>query len=371
MDTFKKTVVALALLAALGCKKSEAERFGYKGSDLDEQTNMTYLSISPTVTNWVPERVLAVCEKYEFTPDELGVLAAAGVLMPGANYPSFPEGYAQTTKEPWFSLWTKPTKAFGFDGVSGILAHWNEDSGVWETSESYFSSYWKSKDEALTALAGLEAQLAKDHKVKKFHKFPDCWIAEYVRLSVVGVVGQKADGTWSCMLDIRDKNNSGCGAWEPLAEQQTRLNQYVYTKEMRAWRAAMREAWTKNSALVATRAAERALAGFTNALETSSIEPGRKCRILSGDLPPLAEGDSAEALAAAMWTNHVGLIRKNLGVSFAVEPVKEAFESGDVYWRAAAKDDLYETVFEVMVPASTNTSPHGVWRIVYADAAQP
>ncbi len=338
---------ACAALGA-GCMKSEAERFGYKGADLEDQESKTFLALSPTVTNWVPERVITIYEKYDWTQDELGVVKAAGVLMPCQPYPSFPEGFKETTKEPWFSLWTKDVKSFGLDGVTGILAHYNADRKVWETGESYFSSYWKTKDEALKALALIEKQLAASHNVKKFHKFTDCWVAEYVRLRVTGVVGQKADGTWSCMLDIRDKNSYGCGAWEPVEDQQARLNRYIYAKEMRAWKAEMAKIWAKNTETIAARAKERNLPGFEGATEqTESEEDARKMRILSGMKENFPSNVVLQAAIAELWTNKVQLIEKSVGAKLTEEPAKESAGTTEQWWHAEWKTDLYEIRLDV------------------------
>ncbi len=380
----KGVAVALALAAAAGCTKTEAERFGYKGDDLLDPTNLTYLVLSPTVTNWVPERVLSIVEDYEFTPDELDVVKAAGVLMPGEEYPAFPEGYACTTKEPWLSQWTRPVKSFGFDGVAGIQAHYNEDRKVWETSESYFSSYWKTKDEALAALASVEAELARDFGVKRFHKISDGWVAEYVRLCVLGVVGPKADGTWSCMLDIRDKGRIGCGPYESPAEQQERLDRHVYMKEMKAWRAEVASILAKNAETVAKLAAGKGLAGIEGASEPTEGEGGRKYRVLNGECEPLPEGAALETAVAGLWTNKVQLIAKSLGAEFTGEPVKEAMGDSDLWWSATWKGDLYEVRLDVSMPAPVPASeeksadeaearpvPCGRWRILYTEAIQP
>ena len=58
----KKLMMAAAMAALFaGCFKNEAERFGYKGTDLADDDKM-FFSTGPGVTNWVPARVLSVCE---------------------------------------------------------------------------------------------------------------------------------------------------------------------------------------------------------------------------------------------------------------------------------------------------------------------
>ena len=383
-DRFAKSAVAACAVAALavGCSKSEAERFGYKGEDAIDSTNLTYLVLSPTVTNWVPERVLSVVEQYDFTAEELGVLKAAGALMPGESYPEIADGFAKTTEEPWFTVWTKSVESFGLKGVTGVMSHYNEDSKLWETSESYFSSYWQSREEALAALATIETELSTKHGVKMFHRFDGCWVAEYVRLCVMGVVGQKADGQWSCMLDFRDKCRSGCGAWEPVEEQQERLDQYRYAKAMKAWRAEVAELLAKNHEAVLKKAAELGLAGLDDVSEAMQSD-GRSIRCLSGRTDPLKAEDDLKSVAETLWQARLEQIEKALGVKIEGEPVNhdEAQEQG-IWWSAQVQGELYEVRLDVAVP-KVPTPPEesdaeaevpqvaGQWRIIYAEKLLP
>jgi len=380
-----RTAVAAAAVAAVaGCSRkapTEAELFGYKGEDLVDQTNMTYLVLSPTVTNWVPERVLSVCEKYEFSPDELSLVKAAGVLMPGESYPAFPEGYERETDEPWFAFWGKSVESFGLKGRTGTLSHFDEDRKAWETSESYFSSYWDTKDEALAALAKIETALSQGYNVKKFHKFEDCWVAEYVRLCVMGVVGQKPDGKWSCMLDIRDKCRPGCGVWEPVAEQQERRDRYEYAKAMRAWNAAVAEILAKNREEVAKLAAEKGLAGLEGAGEPTRSEDGRLVQVASGVTDPLNAGFVAEDEALSLWKEKAAVVEKALGVRFESEPVRQETEGRGVWFGAEGRGELYEARLDVAVPeeppaeeipeGEERPEMRGQWRIVGIELLRP
>ena len=242
----KKLMMAAAMAALFaGCFKNEAERFGYKGTDLADDDKM-FFSTGPGVTNWVPARVLSVCEEYPMSPDETALIAAAGVIAPGEPLEKAPEGYEKSTEEPWFVMWTKKSSNFGREGVNGFISHWNEDKNVWETSETYFSSYYSDEAGALKALDETRKAIADKFSPKKFHDFDKCWVAEYVRLRVMCIVGQKPDGTWSCMLDINDKCRTGCGQWEPVEAQAERLADYKYRKAMVAWRAEKAEVVKKN-----------------------------------------------------------------------------------------------------------------------------
>ena len=88
----KRLMIAAAAAALLaGCAK-EAERFGYKGADLAEEEPM-FFSTGPGVTNWVPARVLSVCEEYPVSAEEAALVAAAGVITPSETLEKIPEGY--------------------------------------------------------------------------------------------------------------------------------------------------------------------------------------------------------------------------------------------------------------------------------------
>ena len=73
----KKTMIAAAMVALLaGCGENEAKRFGYKGVDLSDDDNM-FFTTGLAVTNWVPARVLSVCEEYPISPDEAALIGGA------------------------------------------------------------------------------------------------------------------------------------------------------------------------------------------------------------------------------------------------------------------------------------------------------
>ena len=154
-----KLIVAVSLLAVLvGCSRepahvqTEAEIFGYKGHDIEDPDDKMFFSTGPGVTNWVPSRVLSVVESYEFSSNELAVIAAAGIVTPAASFESIPDGYEKKSQEPWFTMWAKDVESFGKKGVSGFISHYNEVRKLWETSEPYFSTYYESETNALTAL---------------------------------------------------------------------------------------------------------------------------------------------------------------------------------------------------------------------------
>lgn len=379
---------AAALTAVSGCK-TEAERFGYKGEDLVDQEAKTFVVTAPAVTNWVPERVLSVSEKYEFTADEKSLVDTVGVMMPGASYEAIPEPYAKDSEEPWFVWWARKGEAFGLkDGKMGLLSHFNDDKNVWETNESYFSTYWKTRDEARAALAAIRAELALKHGVKMFHEIDNGWIAEYVRLIVMGVVGQKPDGTWSCMLDFRDKCAMGCGPWEPLEEQRERRNQSDYAKAMRAWRAGLAAALERNKELVAQAAQEKGLAGLPGASVAGTAENGMSVFVVGGAGEPQTTDEGMDAAFAAMWAARVEALAKGLGVTPAQDgPSKQEIPDEGTYWSQLFQGPLYQARLDAVkpivraLPPADEAGQEGEtpeqpaftpqWRILFSEMIQP
>lgn len=375
----KRCLVIPAAVCALilaGCSDSEARRFGYKGLDLEDGDPM-FFSTGPTVTNWVPARVLSVCEDYDMTAEELKLISAAGVIMPSAEFAEIPADYQKKDEEPWFTTWAKPVQSFGLDGVAGFLSHFDEDRKVWTTSETYFSSYWKTEAEALTAMGAIKAAIREGYGVKKFYDFKGCWVAEYVRLRVMTVVGQKADGTWSCMLDIQDKNRPGCGQWEPVADQQERLDHYRYTKAVKAWRAEIAKVLSDNHAAVEQAKAAEGLTGFAEASGWSMIErPDDKRPCLFQQ----AGGTFTNALDEA-WAEKLALVKASVGLAPAEEPTVQKTEEGAEVRTAIMQDARYDVRLDVaLLPDDAPTSVdaaaaeprlHGEWRVLCFERLQP
>ena len=374
------TSFAAGILLLAGCGDNEAKRFGYKGLDLEDSEPM-FFSTGPTVTNWVPARVLSVCENYPLAAAESNLVAQVGVIVPGEEFAAVPEGYAQQDAEPWFTTWTRPRTAFGLEGVTGFLSHFDEDRKVWTTSEAYFSSYWKTEDEALAALAKLRVALAEGYGVKKFHDFDKCWVAEYVRLRVMGVVGQKADGRWSCMLDIQDKNRPGCGPWEPLEEQQERRNHYDYVKAMKVWRADVAKALADNHALVEKSRTDAGLAGLADAPDWQ-LQDGQ-----SGAAPCMVRvvgGYFTNSLESA-WTEKLAVVKDGLGLAPATDAETQQGRDGAQYRGAVMQDARYDVRLDMLyapeppadASAETNAvaaaeaAPRGQWRILCFERLQP
>ena len=367
-------VAAAAALLAAGCSDNEAKKFGYKGLDLEEADPM-FFSTAPSVTNWVPARVLSVCENYDLSDGERKILADAGVITPGDELAEIPAGYAKQDDEPWFTTWTKANAAFGLTGVAGFLSHYDEDRKTWTTSEGYFSSYWPTKEEALAALGRLRATLAEGYGVKKFHEFDACWVAEYVRLRVMGVVGQKADGRWSCMLDFQDKNRPGCGQWEPVPEQQERRNQYVYAKAMKKWRAETKQLLDANHARLEKEMADAALPGFAEPLawQTSDFPDGPR-------YVGVRAGVFTNALEEA-WTAQLAEVKSALGLAPAEDAVGREEQGGAQFRWATMQDARYDVRLDMMfapaapeepapegegapAEAASEAEPQGRWRLV-------
>lgn len=342
MKKFMYVAAAAALLA--GCGVSEAEKFGYKGSDLDGNDKM-FFSTGPAVTNWVPARVLSVYEEYEMSPEETALVKAAGVIEPSASLKSVPDGYKKLYEEPWFVTWQKDSECFGVKGVNGFISHFNEDKKVWETSETYFSSYYDDEASALAALADMRRRIAEGFSPKRFHDFDKCWIAEYLRLRVMCLVGQKADGKWSCMLDINDKCNPGCGRWEPVPAQEERLADYNYRKAFKAWKENRAKVLAANHEAVEKARAEKGITLFGPEVVPFDAGDGRKVYQRVGSLPAEDVKDRD-----AFWQKKLAALEEASGVTFEGEVVREQAPSGHEVLGIAASSDLYDVRLDMAFP---------------------
>ena len=341
----KKTMIAAAMVALLaGCGENEAKRFGYKGVDLSDDDNM-FFTTGLAVTNWVPARVLSVCEEYPISPDEAALIAAAGVITPSESFEKVPEGYAKASEEPWFVMWTKESENFGRKGVNGFISHCNEDKNVWETSETYFSSYYPDEAGALAALAETRKIIGDKFSPKKFHDFDKCWVAEYLRLRVMCIVGQKPDGTWSCMLDINDKCRPGCGQWEPVEAQAERLADYKYRKALAVWRAEKAKILEANHAAVEKIRAEKGLALLGEGAREFDGEDGRKAYIRVGTCDAATVTNRVD-----FWKEKAAVLAAATGVAFEGEPSSEEDPSGYVVLSGLASNDIYDVRLDMAFP---------------------
>ena len=341
----KKTMIAAAMVALLaGCGENEAKRFGYKGVDLSDDDNM-FFTTGLAVTNWVPARVLSVCEEYPISPDEAALIAAAGVITPSESFEKVPEGYAKASEEPWFVMWTKESENFGRKGVNGFISHWNEDKNVWETSETYFSSYYPDEAGALAALAETRKIIGDKFSPKKFHDFDKCWVAEYLRLRVMCIVGQKPDGTWSCMLDINDKCRPGCGQWEPVEAQAERLADYKYRKALAAWRAEKAKILEANHAAVEKLRAEKGLVLLGSEAREFESQDGRKAYVRIGTCDAASVTNRLE-----FWKEKAEALAAATGVVFEGEPTSEEDPSGYVALGLVASSELYDVRLDIAFP---------------------
>lgn len=360
-----KKLMILAAIAALlsGCARDEAEKFGYRGSDLgnDEQTFFTV----GLVTNWVPMRVITVYEKYDMSADESNLVAAAGIIVPSSSFQTVPEGYEKSVVEPWFVNWTNQTTGFGRQGTAGFISHFDEDAKVWKTGETYFSSYYPTEAEALAALAALRKEIAEKYNPKRFHDFDKAWVAEYLRLRVMGVVGQKADGTWSCMLDIQDKNLSGCGAWEPPAEQQERVAEYAYRKALAAWRIEKAKASEANHAAVEKLRKEKDLELFGADNPGFEGDDGRRVYMRSGD------DDAAGKDIASAWNEKRAALETATGVKFPDAFEEQESDSGFVIRSASATNGMYEIRLDLAFPKEPQAESKWEWRELCFEQLQP
>lgn len=381
----KRVLFAVALLGTLvGCKP-EAERFGYKGVDLAD-AEREFFSTGPGVTNWVPARVLNVYEKYDFSADELKLVSATGIVTPSETLEAIPEGYVASATEPWFTTYEKASESFSFSGKCMFIAH-REDDGKWQTAESSFSSYWPDKAAALAALATVRTELLEKFGAKKIYDFTDSFAAEYVRLRVLGLVGQKADGTWSCMLSIQDKCRPGCGNWFPVEEQQEHLNRANYRKAMIEWQAQFKTALNANHEIVEKRRQELGIEGFGAKAAWLLTESGRLACVESG-FSNATNSEDASSVKDRSWSSLLARAKAVSGVDLTTVEPKTSTEHGvdnraDAILEVSGKSELYEVFVGMSLPrealAETNEEGQGVgqsplavqWQIVCFENLQP
>ena len=343
---------AMTTACVTGCRDDAAERiaaeasaFGYKGKDIGNYTSKSYIVTAPAVTNYVPERVLIVFEDYEYSAGEHKVLEDAKVVVPSTELAALPDGYAKDSIEPWFVYWTKQVQSFGYNGVAGVLSHYNEVSGRWETGESYFSTYWKSEEEAKKALADLRQKLAAQYGVSKFHDIAGGWVAEYVRLCLTGVVGQKADGQWSCMLNFRDKCKVGCGAWESVEDQQSRLNRYIYAKEIAAWRKKVNETLQNNHTVIMEKMKKESLAICKMQLPSPGLGQGMRFEYsIYNDFS--VPSTNYTVAASNLWASFVTQLKGFCGAEI-VGDVKNEIVGGDILFAAEATSPYHDLKLSV------------------------
>ena len=350
-----KKLVILAAAAALfaGCERNEAKRFGYKGADTDENDKM-FFSTGVGVTNWVPARILTVAEEYEMSAGETALIAAAGVIVPSEPLAEIPEGYAKSADEPWFTTWTKKGMQFGKEGVIGFISHYNDDRKVWETGETYFSSYSADEATARASLAELQKTIAAKFNPKKIHLFDDCFIAEYLRLRVMGVVGRKGDGTWSCMLDIQDKAKFGCGQYEPVPQQEERLAEYKFRKAYSAWKIESTKIMAANHEAVEKARKEKGLELFGAEVPGFDAEDGRHVYVRGGQFP-VAGTNETDRLA--VWNEKREILEKATGVTFAGEIAKQTYPNGFEVWGLATSNALYDVRLDMAFPPAFEEQP--------------
>lgn len=361
----KKLIILFSLAAVFaGCsdkpQPSEAELFGYKGHDLQDPDDKMFFSTGPGVTNWVPTRVLTVSEHYEFTSNELALVSAAGIVTPAAVFDRIPEGYVEKSKEPWFTTWSRDCEAFGKNGKSGFITHYNDVKKVYESGEPYFSTYYNDKESALKALAELETSIAA-FAPKKFHKFEDCWVAEYVRLRVMGLCGQRPDGTWTCMLSVNDKCSFGCGPWEPVEAQQERVDEIAFKAELKAWREIVDKMAKENHEAVLALIKEKNIPMFGEGVEPQPTGDGRMVYVRMGSFP------MSNVVAKTIWNEKADELAKASGVGLG-----EAVASQQTYgmydiWCSSGSNDLFVVRLDMAFPKPStneveNVSAMGEWR---------
>jgi len=351
----KKILVMVALATAFaGCQK-EAEKFGYKGADLEETEN-SYLMTQAGVTNWLPARVLSVREQYELSADEENLIQAAGVVSSGESLKEIPEGFQKREVEPWFVTWVKDTEAFGFKGVSGFLSHFDEDAGVWQVGEVFFSTYWDDFEKATAAASEIEKQIVARYHPLKIHRLSAGFLAEYRRLRVIVMCGPRATGDFACMFTIQDKNRPGCGPWEPISDQQDRINEIKYMKELKIWGEAANKVLLKNHEKVEGLRKSRGLDLFGTEMEWFDSGDGVYAFCKIGEFDPKAISPRTFA------EEKVAEVARLTGTVAGEIQLLEKEDSAPDYFISNWQGELYKLRVDVIAT--------GAWRVICMEVLQ-
>lgn len=330
-------VFTLSLLT--GCSDREGKRFGYTGADLGNKDKM-FIAIG-TVTNYLPARVLMPIERsYVIGEREKAVIKHSALETPGTEIKEIPSGYVVREKEPWFTVYVKEGTSLGIKGTCGIVSHYNEEKKIHSLSETFFSVYVDSPEEAAAVSAKMRQAVERDCMPLKIYSFDGSWVAEYLRMVAVCVVGRRPDGRWTAMFTLRDKLIDPSLVWVSIDEQKEILADYVFSKEMEKWTLASREAHGKNHVAVLAKAAKRGLASV-NGLRW--MFDGMSNRYFSEtvknlEVPPAATPEEINALVASGIKEAAALF----GVEFPSEMEFNTVEGGGpMYGMVEATNDLY------------------------------
>jgi hypothetical protein len=269
------------VLVLAGCGDREGRRFGYKGSDLDNDEKM-YFALG-SATNWLPARALMTNERdYPVGDREKALVAEMKLIAPGEALDRMPEGYSRRDVEPWFDTYVRESEALGFKGYAGAILHFDVDARLYRVGESFFSVYVDSEAVAMDASRRMKAEFAAKCNPLKIYDFAGSWVAEYLRYVVICAVGQRADGRWTAMLSVRDKLVDPSLAWVPVDEQKEILADDRYARKMAVWTKENAEAMAKNHETVMAKAKERSLPLFDGAAWSQA-----------GEGPYVCEGEGA------------------------------------------------------------------------------
>ena len=335
-------IISLFGLFVTGCCDSEGKKFGYKGSDLGSKDKM-FFTVG-TVTNYLPARVLMTSETdYEIGEREKALISALNIVLPSAVFNELPEGYALRDKEPWFTTFVKQSKSLGFDGTIGFVAHVEPEKNTYHVSESFFSVYVNSLQEAMNVSKELRVALERDGKPLKIYSFDNSWVAEYVRMVAICVVGCRPDGRWTAMLTVRDKLNDPSLVWVPEAEQKEMLADYYYSKDIAKWQKDMAKASEQNHKLVLEKIANAKLTLFE---DTNWFYDDREHVYATEKVTPIHSGEVSGEETKKLAQNAIDEVSKRFGVAFPNEELKvDELDGGVFVCRATAQSELFTLYF--------------------------
>lgn len=210
-------LLCLAIAFLQGCGYVQSYWNGYRGSDLTDKGESFF--VLGTQTNYLPRRVLVLYEnKYAVSERERALFSNLNVLSPSETLSEIPDGFVLRDSEPMFNVYTKESSALDEKGSSGFVCRY--DGEKYLVCETFFSIYTADDKFAAQKMAETKAKFIERCKPLKVYDFDNAYVAEYIRFSVVCVLGKMPDGRNSVMFSVRDKIPSPAAQWLSVEEQQ-------------------------------------------------------------------------------------------------------------------------------------------------------
>jgi hypothetical protein len=188
------------------------------------------------------------------------------------------------------------------------------------------------------------------------------------------VVGQKAGGKWSCMLDFHDKCESGCGPGEDVESQTARLKAWKYARALKAWKAAVEAAKAKSHSIVMDAMKAASLPGYPNAVDVATSTDGLPVKAVFGQASAVESDAAAEAVGRQVWAERVADVAKSLGLAFGGSPEVQTVDGAGILLGADWQNEFFAVRLDVAVPYPFKPESGGEtvlrevqWRIVFCE----